>query len=197
MGSRLGVIVRTTDGWDMYYDRCLARTIGYGIALEGRWDTLRRICAMMPMSCPSPREALLGMDGTLFIDLDTGSIVWSEESECLYLPRLINALVELTWPGCTAIWSAEGASGTLRAAGIDSDTSHTGWTPRRQDLETALFMGPWDDCDMSNAFSCRMEDGRIITWRGNPDLECMGCLGPEQVHRLAEEVIRGCDGGKL
>ena len=84
----------------------------------------------------------------------------------------------------------------MRAAGIDADTFLSDYMPSRRDFESALYMGPWDDFDIPDAFSWRMEDGRIITWRGDPDLECIGCLGPEQVHRLAEEVIRGCDGGK-
>lgn len=119
MGSRLGVIVKTIDGWDIRYDHWSAQTLGRDIALDGYEATLTRIRQMAPYGVDTPQEMKSApwLEGTLFIDMTTKRIVWAEESEGCYLPRLINALIELTWPGWTAIWSPEGTRGTLRATG--------------------------------------------------------------------------------
>ena len=123
MGSRLGVIVKTIDGWDIRYDHWSAQTLGRDIALDGYEATLTRIRQMAPYGVDTPQEMKSApwLEGTLFIDMTTKRIVWAEESEGCYLPRLINALIELTWPGWTAIWSPEGTRGTLRATGADTD----------------------------------------------------------------------------
>ena len=78
MGSRLGVIVKTIDGWDIRYDHWSAQTLGRDIALDGYEATLTRIRQMAPYGVDPPQEM---------------------KSEGCYLPRLINALIELTWPG--------------------------------------------------------------------------------------------------
>lgn len=127
MGSRLGVIVKTIDGWDIRYDHWSAQTLGRDIALDGYEATLTRIRQMAPYGVNTPQEMKSApwLEGTLFIDMTTKRIVWAEESEGRYLPRLINALIELTWPGWTAIWSPEGTRGTLRATGADTDIIYT------------------------------------------------------------------------
>ena len=105
MGSRLGVIVKTIDGWDIRYDHWSAQTLGRDIALDGYEATLTRIRQMAPYGVDTPQEMKSApwLEGTLFIDMTTKRIVWAEESEGCYLPRLINSLIELTWPGWTAI----------------------------------------------------------------------------------------------
>lgn len=55
MGSRLGVIVKTIDGWDIRYDHWSAQTLGRDIALDGYEATLTRI-ARWPHTAWTPRK---------------------------------------------------------------------------------------------------------------------------------------------
>lgn len=105
------------------------------------------------------------LEGTLFIDMTTKRIVWAEESEGCYLPRLINALIELTWPGWTAIWSPEGTRGTLRATGADTDIIYTDHSFKDLgDFDAASDMAPWTISNETDAFSCTTENNKTITW---------------------------------
>lgn len=54
MGSRLGVIVKTIDGWDIRYDHWSAQTLGRDIALDGYEATLTRIRQMAPYGVDIP-----------------------------------------------------------------------------------------------------------------------------------------------
>ena len=127
MGSRLGVLLKTYSGWEIYYDHWAAQTVGLDIAIDGMEATYERVRCMSPMGVDDPHawEGAPWIEGTLLIDETRKLVAWAEESEALYMPRLINYLVEHTWPGWTAAWSAEGTRGTLRAAGVDPATIFT------------------------------------------------------------------------
>lgn len=73
MGSRLGVIVKTIDGWDIRYDHWSAQTLGRDIALDGYEATLTRIRQMAPYGVDTPQEMKSApwLEGTLFIDMTT------------------------------------------------------------------------------------------------------------------------------
>lgn len=73
MGSRLGVIVKTIDGWDIRYDHWSAQTLGRDIALDGYEATLTRIRQMAPYGVDTPQEMKSApwLEGTLFIDMIT------------------------------------------------------------------------------------------------------------------------------
>lgn len=199
MGSRLGVIVKTIDGWDIRYDHWSAQTLGRDIALDGYEATLTRIRQMAPYGVDTPQEMKSApwLEGTLFIDMTTKRIVWAEESEGCYLPRLINALIELTWPGWTAIWSPEGTRGTLRATGADTDIIYTDHSFKDLgDFDAASDMAPWTISNETDAFSCTTENNKTITWGNYIDLENIALLGPNKMHTLVNKVIQGCNEGK-
>lgn len=164
MGSRLGVIVKNVSGWEIYYDHWAAQSIGVDIALDGFEATLRRVRRMTPMGVDTPQEwtGATWIEGTLLIDLTTQTVTWAEESEGLYLPRLINALTERTWPGWTAVWSSEGTRGVLAAVGVDPGTlfTSTGCTTMSPDYSAeSLVEGGVNDFDM---LSVALEGGRIV-----------------------------------
>ena len=56
MGSRLGVIVQTESGSEIYYDHWAAQTIGGDIALDGFGATLHRVRQMEPMNVDTPHD---------------------------------------------------------------------------------------------------------------------------------------------
>ena len=119
MGSRLGVILKTNSGWELYYDHWAAMTIGADIALGGCENTIDRVRQMGPLGAETPEqwENALLIEGSLLIDTTTKTVVWAEESYTAYLPRIINALVEYTWPGWRCIWSAESKWGCATDGG--------------------------------------------------------------------------------
>ena len=166
MGSRLGVIVQTESGSEIYYDHWAAQAIGGGIALDGFDATLHRVRQMEPMGVDTPHDwkGAVWIEGTLLIDLRSKTVVWAEESEGLYLPRLINALVERTWPGWTAIWSPEGTRGTLWAAGVDPASLFTSTAYRTRTMEGDSWFGPWGEFNPVDAFSAVLEDGELLRW---------------------------------
>lgn len=123
MGSRLGAIIRSTSGWEIYYDHWAAQTIGLDVALDGADATIERVRRMQPMGVEHPQDwqGATWIEGTLLIDQTRRLVIWAEESQKQYAPRLINQLIEHTWPGWTAVWSPEGTRGVLRACGVDLD----------------------------------------------------------------------------
>ena len=173
MGSRLGVIVQTESGSEIYYDHWAAQSIGGDIALDGFDATLHRVRQMEPMGVDTPHDwkGAVWIEGTLLIDLRSKTVVWAEESEGLYLPRLINALVGRTWPGWTAIWSPEGTRGTLWAAGVDPASLFTSTAYGTRTMEGASWFGPWDEFEPADAFSAVLEDGELLRWRGEGVLD--------------------------
>lgn len=149
------------------------------------------------MDTPQEMKSAPWLEGTLFIDMTTKRIVWVEESEGCYLPRLINALIELTWPGWTAIWSPEGTRGTLRATGADTDIIYTDHSFKDLgDFDAASDMAPWTISNETDAFSCTTENNKTITWGNYIDLENIALLGPNKMHTLVNKVIQGCNEGK-
>lgn len=146
---------------------------------------------------PQEMKSAPWLESTLFIDMTTKRIVWAEESEGCYLPRLINALIELTWPGWTAIWSPEGTHGTLRATGADTDIIYTDHSFKDLgDFDAASDMAPWTISNETDAFSCTTENNKTITWGNYIDLENIALLGPNKMHTLVNKVIQGCNEGK-
>lgn len=198
MGSRLGVVIRKTTGWELYYDHWGAQTIGADIALDGTGETLARVRQMRPMGVDSPQDwtGATWIEGSLLIDLTTRTVVWAEESEGLYLPRLINALIEVTWPGWSAVWSAEGTRGVLAAAGIDPTTIFADPSHDTRSLEDQPWFGPWDDLQGDEAFSVVLEDGRLVPWRGQTNLDIIAELGPDSIRLVTEQALERSGAGE-
>ena len=73
MGSRLGVIVKTIDGWDIRYDHWSAQTLGRDIALDGYEATLTEYARWPHTAWTPPQEMKSAplLEGTLFIDMTT------------------------------------------------------------------------------------------------------------------------------
>lgn len=189
MGSRLGTIVRTEKGWEVYYDHWAAQSVGADLALDGCDQTLERVRAMtrFDVSDPAGWKDADWMEGTLYIDLIEKCVYWAEESEGLYLPRIINALIDKTWPGWKAYWSAEGTYSTLSAAGVDPNTifkPEDGKVP--WSLEDSPWFGPWDEIEPEDALMVALENDDHLLWR--QDVSELVSFGPENIHTLAFRV---------
>ena len=189
VGSRLGVLLKTDAGWETYYDHWAAQTIGRDIAIDGMEATIQRVRCMSPLGVDDPHawEGATWIEGTLLIDETRKLVVWAEESEALYMPRLINYLVEHTWPGWTAVWSAEGTRGTLRAAGVDPATIFTHRSDRLP-CDRVPDLEPWDEWHGADPITVRMADGTLVTWRAYGFLDDIVGFGPENFLALAREV---------
>jgi CBS domain protein len=189
VGSRLGVLLKTAAGWEIFYDHWAAQTIGLDIALDGAQATIERVRRMAPMGVDDPHawKGATWIEGTLLIDEARKLVVWAEESEALYMPRLINYLVEHTWPGWTAVWSAEGTRGTLRAAGVDPTTIFT-YRSDRTPYDRAPDLEPWGEWHGADPITVRMADGTLVTWRAYGFLDDVVGFGPENFLALAREV---------
>lgn len=191
MGSRLGTIIKSTAGWEIYYDHWSAQTIGADLAFDGMESTLQRVRKMrlLPIESPTDWDGFPLIEGSLLIDLTTQTIVWSEESDGLYLPRIINYLIEKTWPSWTAVWSPEGERGVLSAAGVDPDAVFTPTDYHARKLEDCPWFGPWSDLNTDDALSIILDDGRSIRWRGTACLDIIAELGPDNIQKVAEKAI--------
>ena len=197
MGSRLGVILKTNSGWELYYDHWAAQTIGADIAIDGSDQTIDRVRKMQPLGAETPEqwENALLIEGSLLIDTTTKTVVWAEESDTAYLPRIINTLVEHTWPGWKCIWSAESEWGVLRMAGVDPTPFFANRRHYQQELtDTSEFL-PWNSDDHQGVFSVRLESGETVTWNGERFLLDAAELGPEAILSVAIQVRdRAADG---
>ena len=54
VGSRLGVLLKTAAGWEIFYDHWAAQTIGLDIAIDGAQATIERVRRMAPMGVDDP-----------------------------------------------------------------------------------------------------------------------------------------------
>ncbi|RRD05188.1 hypothetical protein EII34_07575 [Arachnia propionica] len=191
MGSRLGVVIKDHIGWDIRYDHWGAQTIGLDIALDGVTATLERVRQMEPMgSSPYLWQEASWMEGSLLIDLTTQRVVWAEESDAIYLPRLINAAIEVTWPGWSAIWSSEGTRGVLALCGVNPATIFTHTDFHTIGLDCIERMTPWGEFPEGHLISIRLEDGGLAVWEGDCAVDDIASLGPANTHHLATEVLR-------
>lgn len=191
MGSRLGVLIKQHDGWEMHYDHWAAQTIGADIALDGFEATMQRVRQMEPLGIDTPFEWNQGplVEGALLIDQTNNTVVWVEESDGLYLPRIINALVERTWPGWTAVWSAEGKDGVLAAAGVDPDPLFTPFGYPGRTLENTPWFGPWDDFELPDAMSVLLDNGTLVSWRGDASIDDVADFGPDAIRSIALQAL--------
>ncbi len=190
MGSRLGVILKTNTGWELCYDHWAAQTIGADIAIDGCDNTIDRVWEMEPLGVGTPEQWTNApfIEGSLLIDTTTKTVVWAEESDAVYLPRIINTLVEHTWPGWTCIWSAEGVRGVLRLAGVDPAPFFTNRNYSQQTLTEHSEFLPWNSSDHRGVFSVRLRSGEIVTWAGEEFLTTTAELGPDAIQEAATQV---------
>ena len=197
MGSRLVVAIRSETGWELYYDHWAAQTIGQDIAINGFEKTLKRVRAMVSLG-DSLYECVKStlIEGMLLIDMATKHVTWAEESDGLYMPRLINALVEHSWPGWTAIWSAESTDGVLQAADIDPADIFAEKHDATRTLEGSAWFGPWGDFGDSGVFSIRLDDGQLVGWRGLGDLDAVTKLGPDNMRQHTLTVLERARAGE-
>lgn len=198
MGSRLGVILKTSTGWELFYDHWAAQTIGADIAIDGCENTIDRVWEMEPLGVETPAQWTNApfIEGSLLIDTTTKTVVWAEESDAAYLPRIINTLVERTWPGWTCIWSAEGVRGVLRLAGVDPTPFFANRRYDQQKLtETSEFL-PWNNDNHRGVFSVRLESNETVTWAGEAFLAATAELGQDAIHGVATQVRDRAEAGE-
>lgn len=208
MGSRLAILVREADG-GYYFGKGWAQFVGARIAIDGYEKTMHDVRASGPHSIASAKEWVPGTwaEGSLFIDTPRKTVFWVGEGEEGAMPRVINALIEQTWPGWTAVWSAEQTCSTQAAAGVDDTAVFMHPSVIRDDgslapleEEEAAMASPWMHDSYgyrSDAVSCRMEDGRTIAWRGDADLDFISAIGPDGMHTLAEQVAKHATAGEI
>ncbi|MDO5035286.1 MAG: hypothetical protein Q4E01_07900 [Actinomycetaceae bacterium] len=198
MGSRLGVFVRTDEGWQLYYDHWGAQSIGGDIALDGYAATMERIRYMRPLdsSRPIDLEAVNYLEGTLVIDETSKTVFWNEESQGLYLPRIINFLVEHSWPGWTAVWNAEDHYSALQAMQVRPDLSKQDLDSSHLTIETAPWIGPWDEFEPEDAMAVTYHDGTTLLWHSEVFQGEVLAFSPEELYRLALKVRRQIEEGK-
>ncbi|ETJ98183.1 hypothetical protein [Propionimicrobium sp. BV2F7] len=198
MGSRLGIFVRTSNGWEIYYDHWAAQTIGGDIALDGYEATMERVRGMTSFDIDHPNkvDGIIFLEGTLVIDETTKTVFWAEESEALYLPRIINHLIEHTWPGWRAVWNVEDVHSALRAMGIDPASMIEQGNPEHRTMEDSSWFGPWDEFDPSDAMAVTYRDGQTLLWHNEVLLEDVLAFGPDELYRFALKVRHGIDNGE-
>ncbi|ORA22591.1 hypothetical protein [Mycobacterium aquaticum] len=199
MGSRLGTIVLTESGPELYYDHWAAQTIGMDIAVDGFEATLTRVREMEPLGVASPNEwrGATWIEGSLLIDLPRQRVVWAEESEFEYLPRIVNHLIEQTWPGWEAVWSPEGVRGILWLAGVDPATIFSEYDRSPRASEDLAWFVPWRDGGGDGGISVRLGNGQLVLWRGESFLDTIAGLGPATIHAVAEEALARSQSGEL
>lgn len=192
MGSRLGALIRSQTGWEIYYDHWAAQTIGIDIALDGVEATLERVRRMQPMGVHHPREweGAAWIEGTLLIDQVRQMVVWAEESQMRYAPRLINRMIEFTWPGWTAVWSAEGTRGVIQACGVNSATLFPVHESDGKLSAEAYHLYPWEKWHGSDPITVILPDERHVTWYAYAILDDFARLGPDRFLEIAETVAR-------
>lgn len=198
MGSRLGVIVLAESGPELYYDHWAAQTLGIDIAVDGFDATLARVRSMTPVGVDTPAEwhGATWIEGSLLIDLAQRRVVWAEESEYLCLPRIVNHLIEQTWPDWSAVWSPEGVRGILWLAGADPATIFTDESYSQRTVEDLVWFAPWAVDEASDALSVRLDSGQVIAWRGEGSLNVIAEFGPDLIRSVAEEVLARSTAGE-
>ncbi|WP_135453745.1 hypothetical protein [Mycobacterium sp. DL99] len=198
MGSRLGVIVLAESGPELYYDHWAAQTVGLDIALDGFEATLARVRSMTPMGVDTPAQwhGATWIEGSLLIDLIQRHVVWAEESSYLYLPRIVNHLIEKTWPGWSAVWSPEGVRGTLWLTGVDPATIFTENSYSQRTVEDLTWFVPWAEGGTCDALSVRLDSEQVIAWRGEGSLDFIAQLGPDLIRSVAVEALARSGAGE-
>ncbi|MEE6166224.1 MULTISPECIES: hypothetical protein [unclassified Mycolicibacterium] len=160
-------------------------------AADGFEATLARVRGMEPLGVGTPTEwhGATWTEGSLLIDLPRRRVVWAEESEFEYLPRIVNHLIEQTWPGWEAVWSPEGVLGILWLAGVDPATIFTDSSCSPRAAEDLEWFVPWRDSYGDGGISVRLENGRLVAWRGESFLDVIAGFGPDAIHAVAEEAL--------
>ncbi len=199
MGSRAGIIVIERIGEvELYYDHWAAQTLAQDAALAGPDATLARVRSMLPMGVSTVQEWMgaAWAEGAMLIDMPNQRLVWSEEGEALVAPRIMNHLLEQTWPGWTGVWSPEDVHGVIRLAGADpTQIFRNRSAEERRDLRSNEWFAPGSDQLIGEPISVTLEDGRKIIWRTDADFEDIACYGAEEVVAFARGAINaGADG---
>lgn len=199
MGSRAGITVIDADGTvELFYDHWAAQTLGQDAALAGFASTLDRVRSMEPMGEPSVQEwtSATWMEGSMLIDIPNRRLVWSEEGEALVLPRIVNYLIEQTWPGWTAVWAPEGVHGVIHLAGADPLPLFAGRSVvERGNLANYEWFAPGPDQFIGAPLSVRLDSGEVVLWRTDADLDGIACYGPDDIiafaHRASDQGACG------
>lgn len=197
MGSRLGVFVKTRDGWVNRYDHSAAQNLGSALALGGVDVTMPLIWSMSPLGPEVPAAWTLApwFEGALLVDLTTRTLAWSEETDCEYMPRLVNDLMERTWPGWTAVWAPEGPRGVLAAAGVDADPMYAGVDINLRPFDDSPWLLPWNQPHGDDPLSVRLPTGELVCWGASPVFDFIGELPPEAVRSVASEMLERSKSG--
>lgn len=192
MGSRAGIIVIDADGAiEVFYDHWAAQTLAQDAALAGFSSTLERVRTMAPMGVSSVEEwvSATWMEGSMLIDIPNRRVAWAEEGEALVLPRIANHLIELTWPGWTAVWAPDEVRGIIHLAGADPAPLFAGWCPsERQTLADDQWFAPSSDQMAGWPLSVRLDDGAVVLWRTDSGLDALACYGADDVIAFASRA---------
>lgn len=167
MGSRLAVYVRDGRGWSNYGSRGNAYNIGLAIAVNGYEKTKKEIAKYFEfqVAAEEPIVDVNWAEAILVIDSLHKNVFWYEEDVGFYLPRIINALIEQTWPGWTAIWCAEGRLSAFQACGIDPyEVELPVEVLDEIDWQNTPDLEPWYRTNNSDSVAVTYEDGVTLCW---------------------------------
>lgn len=190
MGSSLGVALRTDlPRWEVYYSRAGGWRLGSQLALDGVDATIADVRRMDPMVAPGddPWPPFQWMEAGLVIDVPRQVVTWFEDGDWAYLPRIINYVIEDTWPGWTAVWSADGSPGILRACGVKPVAG----AHRSHDTVPSGPSGdllPWWEWHGVDPILVRLDDGRTVAWEARALIDDLASCGPDNIRKLALEV---------
>lgn len=191
MGSRAGIFVLDVDGAvEVYFSGGAAQSLARDAALAGFDATLRRIRRMQFLG--NDLAECVGapwLEGGMLIDIPRRRLVWAEEGEAMVLPRIMNHLLEQTWPGWTAVWSPEEIRGIFHLAGTDPE-------PLFEDLiltdPTSIAEHPWfSPCSDQlgwTPLSVKLESGALVVWRTDVGICEISTLSPQEIIEFAREA---------
>lgn len=176
------------------------RSLGFGLGVEGSKQFLWRpgvaiddnpftIAPYLHLNSSWPTPGVV-------IDFDTKRLFWAEvkkDGAPWYLPRIVNRFIELSWPGWTAIWAAEGLRGPLAAAGLDTSKLFTKEIDHNGSWGAYTMMLPWEEDKGENrpgddCFSAVLPDGRFVQWGAEYFSDEVSYIGPETIRSYVEEI---------
>lgn len=198
MGSRLSVYVRDNRGWSTYGRYGGAHSVGPAIARDGYENTMKYVedCVKFEEAAEQPTVDISWAEGMLVIDSLNKNVYWYEEDAGSYLPRIINALIELTWPGWTAIWCAEERLSALQACGIDAlSLSIPSEDSDKADWKKYLDSGPWNKYVEDDSVAVTYEDGVTLCWHQFLD-SLLPAFCPNSYYCFAQRVREGIERGE-
>ncbi|GAA2240860.1 hypothetical protein GCM10010401_11930 [Rarobacter faecitabidus] len=128
-------------------------------------------------------SALRHAESCLLINVPRREVIWFDYSFDSSLPRLVNHLLELNWPGWQAVWSPLGIGPIAARLGLDAepvlDDQPIGW-------RVADLLGPAIDPVSPMPISVSLADG-FVSWRSELEADQLALLPPGAILDFARD----------